>query len=294
MFNINENNMTFHIQPFFDTETATFTYVVSDPDTEKAVIIDSVLNYDQFTGRSNTRSADEVISYVTENKLSIEWILETHVHADHLTASQYLKKKLGGKLGISAKIKDVLAWWVPIFNTQSDTHLNASQFDRTFEDNETFTFGNIEVKVLHTPGHTPACSSYLIGDAVFSGDTIFMPDVGTARADFPGGSAAMLYDSIQRILSLPDQTRVFTCHDYPPATRSAHSQSSVQEQKNNNIFINQTVTKEDYITRRKARDSQLPPPRLLIPSIQVNLRAGSFGNPEDNGKQYIKIPVNTL
>lgn len=286
--------MAVHIQSFFDTDTATFTYVVADMPTHTAVIIDSVLNYDQFTGRTKTDSADAVIAYLKDNHLKAEWILETHIHADHLSASRYLKEKIGGKVGIGSRIKEVLQYWVPIFNTGADTPLTTAQFDHIFTDNEIVSFGNTQIKVLHTPGHTPACASYLIEDAIFVGDTVFMPDVGTARTDFPGGSAEMLYDSIQRIFSLPDETRIFTCHDYPPSGRDPQSLSTVKEQKNRNIFINSTISKDDYITKRNARDQQLAPPRLLLPSLQVNLRAGSFGNPEDNGCQYVKIPINKL
>lgn len=286
--------MTIQIKTFFDPDTATFTHVVTDPSTRKCAIIDSVLDYDQYSGRTNTKSVEQVISYINEEKLSVEWILDTHIHADHITASHYLKEKLGGKIGIGAKIKDVLALWVPIFNTNKDTSLDASQFDQLFEEAEVFKLGNIDVKVLHTPGHTPACSSYLIEDAIFVGDTIFMPDIGTARTDFPGGSAAALYDSVKKILSLPDETRIFMCHDYPPEGRDVAWLATVKEQKTNNILLHDGISKEEYVAVRNKRDEGKAVPKLLLPSIQANLRAGTFGEPENNNVRYIKIPVDKI
>ena len=286
--------MTINIKTFFDPDTATFTHVVSDPSTQKSAIIDSVLDYDLYSGRTKTNSADQVMAYINEEKLSVEWILETHIHADHITASHYLKEKLGGKIGIGSKIKDVLALWVPIFNTNKDTNLDASQFDHLFEDGEVFKLGNIDVTVLHTPGHTPACSSYLMEDAVFIGDTIFMPDIGTARTDFPGGSAEILYDSVKKILSLPHETRIFMCHDYPPEGRNVTWVSSVKEQKEKNILIHNGISKQEYVTARNQRDYGKTVPKLLLPSIQANLRAGTFGEPEDNNIRYIKIPIDKI
>ncbi len=282
------------IHPIFDHDSHTITYVVSDPVTKQSAVIDSVLDYDQYSGRTKTKSVDHVISYITEEKLSVEWILDTHIHADHITASHYLKEKLGGKIGIGDKIKDVLDLWVPMFNTFNDTNLDASQFDHLFKNGEVFKLGNIDVKVIHTPGHTPACSSYLIEDAIFVGDTIFMPDIGTARADFPGGSAATLYDSIKKILSLPDETRIFMCHDYPPEGRDVAWLATVKEQKEKNILMRDGISKEEYVMVRNKRDEGKAVPRLLLPSIQVNLRAGSFGLPEDNNIRYIKIPVDKI
>lgn len=286
--------MTINIKTFFDTDTATFTHIVSDPSTQKCAIIDSVLDYDQYSGRTKTKSADQVIAYINEQNLSVEWILDTHIHADHITASHYLKEKLGGKIGIGAKIKEVLALWVPIFNTNNDTNLDASQFDHLFEDGEIFKLGNLDVKVIHTPGHTPACSSYLIEDAIFVGDTIFMPDIGTARTDFPGGSAATLYDSAKKILSLQDSTRIFMCHDYPPEGRNLAWITTVKEQKEKNILIHDSISKEEYIALRNKRDEGKAVPKLLLPSIQANLRAGTFGLPEDNNVRYIKIPIDKI
>lgn len=286
--------MTIDIKTFFDQDTATFTHVVSDRTTNKVAIIDSVLNYDQYSGKTNTQSANEIVAYIEQNQLRVEWILETHIHADHLTASHFLKEKLGGKIGIGSKIKEVLALWVPIFNTYRDTKLDASQFDKLFDDNETVKLGNMDIRIIHTPGHTPACASYLIEDAIFVGDTIFMPDIGTARTDFPGGSADTMYNSIQRILALPDSTRIFMCHDYPPEGRKECHLSTVKEQKEKNVLINTKISKTDYVQMRNKRDKGKAVPKLLLPSIQVNLRAGTFGEPEENQVSYIKIPVDKL
>ncbi len=282
------------IHHFFDQDTATFTYVVSDPKTSKCAIIDSVLDYDMHAGKTTTVSADKVIAYVIEQGLSVEWILETHAHADHLTASHYLREKLGGKIGIGEHIKEVLKFWVPLFNTAHDTSLDGSQFDHLFKDGETFAIGSIEVKVMHTPGHTPACVTYLMGDAAFVGDTIFMPYVGTARTDFPGGSAQTLYRSIQKLLSLPESTRIFTCHDYPPQGQPEGYVSTVADQKAKNSMVHEGVSEAEYVAARNAKDVGKAVPRLLLPSIQVNLRAGDLGKAENNGVQYIKIPLNKL
>lgn len=286
--------MAINIKTFFDSDTVTFTHVVSDPSTQKSAIIDSVLDYDQYSGRTKTKSADQVIAYINQEKLSVEWILDTHIHADHITASYYLKEKLGGKIGIGSKIRDVLSLWIPIFNTSKDTNLDASQFDHLFEDGNIFKLGNVDVKVIHTPGHTPACSSYLIEDAIFVGDTIFMPDIGTARTDFPGGSAGDLYDSVKKILSLPGETRIFMCHDYPPEERDVAWIATIKEQKEKNILLHDGISKEEYVAVRNKRDEGKAVPKLLLPSIQANLRAGSFGVPEDNNIRYVKIPVDKI
>lgn len=286
--------MSITIQTFFDKDTATLTHIVSDIKTKKAAIIDPVLNYDLYSGTSHTQSADKIIAYINEHNLELHWILETHIHADHLTASHYLREKLGGKIGIGLRIQDVLKLWVPIFNTSNDTPIDGSQFDCLFEDNESISLGATSIKILYTPGHTPACASYLIDNVIFVGDTLFMPDVGTARTDFPGGSAQTLYDSIQRILSLPENTRIYFCHDYPPADREVCYFSTVKEQKEKNILIKSSISKAEYITARNQRDQGKPVPHLLLPSIQVNLRAGTFGKSESNGVQYIKIPINTV
>lgn len=282
------------IQHFFDDDTATFTYVISDEATGRCAIIDPVLNLDMASGRTSTVSADEVIDYAQKNSLSVEWILETHVHADHLTGAHYLKEKLGSKIGIGEHIKEVLKFWIPLFNTAHDTPLDGSQFDHLFKDGEIFNIGSIEVKVLHTPGHTPACISYLMGDVVFVGDTIFMPYVGTARTDFPGGSAKTLYHSIQKLLSLPKDTKIFTCHDYPPQGQGEAYVSTIAEQKSCNIMVHDGVSEQEYVAARNAKDKGKAVPRLLLPSIQVNMRAGSLGKPEENGVQYVKIPLNKI
>jgi len=282
------------IEHFFDKDTATFTYVVSDLKTSKCPIIDSVLDYDMNAGKTTTVSADKVIAYVCKNNLTVEWILETHAHADHLTASHYLRDKLGGKIGIGEHIKEVLKFWVPLFNTAHDTSLDGSQFDHLFKDGEVLTIGSIEVKVMHTPGHTPACLTYLIEDAALVGDTIFMPYVGTARTDFPGGSAQTLYQSIQKLLALPEATRIFTCHDYPPEGQSEDFLSTVADQKAKNSMVHDGVSEAEYVAARNAKDNGKAVPRLLLPSIQVNLRAGDLGKAEANGVQYIKIPLNKL
>jgi glyoxylase-like metal-dependent hydrolase (beta-lactamase superfamily II) len=282
------------IQHFFDEDTATFTYVVSDPATQHCAIIDPVLDYDMFAGKTATHSADAVIAFVQEHCLKLEWILETHAHADHLTGAHYIKAALGGKIGIGEHIKEVLSFWVPLFNTAQDTPLDGSQFDHLFTDGEVFSIGSIAVKVMHTPGHTPACVSYLMGDAAFVGDTLFMPYVGTARTDFPGGSASTLYESIQKLLSLPDTTKIFTCHDYPPQGEAVQHVSTVAEQKAHNGMVHDGVSKADYVAARNAKDVGKPVPRLLLPSIQVNLRAGNLGDAENNGVQYVKIPLNKL
>jgi glyoxylase-like metal-dependent hydrolase (beta-lactamase superfamily II) len=286
--------MAINTKTFFDLETATFTHVVTDESSKKCAIIDSILNYDQYSGRTKTTSAEEVINYINNNNLSVEWIIDTHIHADHITGSHYLKEKLGGRIGIGARIKDVLKLWIPIFNTAKDTPLDGSQFDYLFNDGEIFKLGNTDVKVLYTAGHTPACCSYLIENSIFVGDTIFMPDIGTARTDFPGGSAEQLYDSIKKILSLPDETKLFMCHDYPPKGREISYITTVKEQKENNILLHDGISKEEFVTIRNKRDEGKPPPKLLLPSIQANLRAGTFGFPEENNIRYIKIPVDKI
>jgi len=283
-----------NIQHFFDKETATFTYVVSDEATKKCAIIDSVLNYDAFSGRTSTTAADAVMAYVQSQGLTVDWLLETHIHADHLTASHYLQQKLGGKIGIGEQVKSVLAFWVPLFNTEQDTALDGSQFDHLFTDGEIFNIGSIEVQAIATPGHTPACMTYLMEDVAFVGDTIFMPYVGTARTDFPGGSAQTLYQSIQTVLSFPEQTRIFIGHDYPPEGQSERHVCTVADQKANNAMVHDGVSETEYVTARNAKDQGKAVPRLLLPSLQVNLRAGQLGMAEKNGVQYIKIPLNQV
>lgn len=282
------------IESFFDPNTSTVTYVVSDPETQHCAIIDSVHDFDLYSGRLSSQSIDKVIDYIKRMNLQVEWILDTHMHADHLTAASYLKDKLGGKIGIGENIKKVLSYWIPIFNTSSDTPSDGSQFDMLFSDGTQFKIGNLNVKVIYTPGHTPDSVSYYINDAVFVGDTIFMPYVGTARTDFPGGNAETLYHSIQKILALPDQTRIYTCHDYPPDGQQPAWVSTVAEQKKNNSMINDSITENEFITARNKKDFNRPVPKLLLPSIQVNLRAGKLGAFETNQLQYIKIPITAL
>lgn len=283
-----------NIQHFFDADTSTFSYIVSDPATKHCALIDSVLNFDMPSGKTSTNSADQLIQYVEEHELTVEWILETHAHADHLTAAPYLKEKLGGKIGIGEHIKDVLDFWVPLLNVKATVPTDGTQFDHLFKEGEIFTIGSIEVTVMHTPGHTPACLSYLMGDCVFVGDTLFMPYVGTARTDFPGGSAKTLYHSIQKLLALPDETKIYTCHDYPPEGKPVGFLSTVAEQKKSNSMIHEGISEQDYIKARNAKDEGKPVPKLLIPSLQVNIRSGTLPDPEDNGTQYLKLPLNKL
>eukprot|EP00916_Digyalum_oweni_P004116 GHVL01007300.1.p1 GENE.GHVL01007300.1~~GHVL01007300.1.p1 ORF type:complete len:294 (+),score=56.38 GHVL01007300.1:36-884(+) len=280
------------VEPFFDNITNTYTYIIIDPETYCCAIIDSVLDYNSSSGRTGTASADKIIKFIQDNKLQLEWILETHIHADHLTGAHYIKSILGGKIGIGGDILKVLEYWVPIFNIDIPT--DASQFDHLFKDGETFEIGKLSVKILHTPGHTPACISYLIDDAIFVGDSIFMPHLGTARADFPGGSAEILYESVQKILSLPDKTRIFVGHDYPKESEQEQFLSTVKEQKEKNIFINKNIPKEEYIKSRIKRDKTLSVPKLLLPSIQINMRAGKLPISENNNVGYIKIPLNQI
>lgn len=283
-----------NIKTFYDNDTATFTHIVIDEVTKKCAVIDSVLNYDQDAARSSTKSADQVIQYIKENDLTNEWILETHIHADHISAAFYLKQHIGGKTGIGSGIKDVLALWVPKFNISEDTPITGEQFDHLFEDGDKFNIGSMEVIMWHSPGHTPVCGSYLIEDAIFVGDTIFAPHIGTARCDFPCGSAADMYKTIQRIYTLPDDTRIFLCHDYPKEKGRQLHMITVSEEKAQNIMIKPETSLEEYVEKRETRDAKLAVPKLLYPSIQTNLRLGDFGVKSSNGLQYIKIPVNAI
>lgn len=281
-----------NVIPFYDEATATFTWLVVDETTNSCAIIDPVLDYNPESGHISTVSADRLLAYITDKELKVEWLLETHIHADHLTAAHYLKTKTQAPIGIGANIIEVLDYWVPIFNTQNDTPRDGSQFDHLFTPDEGFSIGTLQARILFTPGHTPACITYVIEDAAFVGDTLFMPYVGTSRADFPGGNATMLYDSIQKILSLPKNTRLFTGHDYPKDGKPACGESTIEEQRKYNIMIHDGIGREDYIERRTQRDATLSVPRLILPAIQTNLRAGALGTPEANGRQYLKIPVN--
>lgn len=281
------------VKVFFDPQTWTYTYVVYASKGSECIVIDSVLNYDPKSGRTKTESADEVISFITENHLQLEWILETHAHADHLTAAPYIQEKLGGKIAIGDHITTVQGVFKGVFNLD-DVAVDGSQFDALIKEGEAIQFGNLSFKALYVPGHTPACMAYEIGDSIFVGDTLFMPDVGTARCDFPGGSASNLYRSIQSILKYPPSTKLYMCHDYPPDGRSPEYQSTVADQKKNNIHVHDGVTEEQFVAMRNKRDSGLSMPVLILPSIQVNIRAGHMPKAEDNGTAYLKIPLNAL
>lgn len=283
-----------NVKAFFDEATFTVSYVVSDPATKRAAIIDPVLDYEPHSGRTTTASAEALIAYVKDSQLSVDWILETHVHADHLSSAPHVRSELGGTTAIGAHVTAVQDVFKGIFNIDG-LAVDGSQFDHLFTDGDTFKVGNIEARVIATPGHTPACVTYVIGDSAFVGDTLFMPDFGTARTDFPGGSAVQLYASIQKILTLPDDTRLFMCHDYKAPGRDAYAwETSVTEQRESNIHINKQVTEAEFVLLREERDSQLGMPKLLLPSIQVNIRAGQMPEPEDNGICYLKIPIDAL
>ena len=282
------------VNAFFDEATFTITYVVADPTTKRAAVVDPVLDFDQASGRTSTTSADEVIAFVKDENLGIDWILETHVHADHLSGAPYIRQELGGKTAIGANVTAVQDTFKGIFNFK-DLATDGSQFDHLFTDHESFDIGGIVGRVIATPGHTPACISYVIGDAAFVGDTLFMPDFGSARTDFPGGDAAQLYESIQKILALPDETRLFMCHDYKAPGRDVYAwETSVAEQRASNIHINDTVSRDAFVELREGRDSQLGMPKLILPSLQVNLCAGRLPEPEDNDIRYLKIPLDAV
>ncbi len=279
------------IQSFFDEPTNTVSYLVADPDTCQAIIIDPVLDYDHKSGKLSTSSADRILDAAKAAQLEIAWLLETHAHADHLSAASYLKQRTGAPIGIGEHIKDVQAIFGPIFNLD-DISGDGSEFDSLWRDGDRFSFGKQSVEVLHTPGHTPACVSYRIGDAVFVGDTLFMPDYGTARADFPGGSAHTLYRSIQRLLALPDETRLFLCHDYLPKGREHFAwETSVGDQRSQNIHVHDGISESEFVAMREKRDHSLSAPNLLLPSIQVNIRAGRLPAGESNGTRYLKLPL---
>ncbi len=283
------------VAAFFDEATNTVSYVVKDPASEACGIIDSVLDFDYASGRTDTRSADAIIAHVLRHGLRMEWILETHVHADHLSAAPYLQQRLGGKIGIGEKIVVVQDTFGKIFNEGTEFQRDGSQFDQLFREGDTFTIGGLQGSVLHTPGHTPACLTYVIGDAAFVGDTLFMPDYGTARCDFPGGSAAELYESIQKILTLPDATRIFVCHDYKAPGRDSYAwETTVAEEKSRNVHIGGGKDKDSFVAMREARDKTLSMPRLIIPSLQVNMRAGQMPPKDDKGKTFLKVPINEL
>ncbi len=283
------------VREFFDPATYTYSYVVTDPTTSRCAIVDSVLDYDPASGRTSCDSADRIIAYVRSRGLQLQWLLETHVHADHLSAAPYLKRELGGLLGIGENITVVQNTFGKLFNAGSDFATDGSQFDRLFADGDEFRIGELRARAMHTPGHTPACMTYLIGDAGFVGDTLFMPDYGTARCDFPGGDASTLFRSIQKLFALPGETRLFMCHDYKaPGRDDFHYQTNVAEQRAHNVHVHQGIAEADFVAMRRERDAGLDMPALILPSVQVNMRAGQLPPAEDNGIHYLKIPLNVL
>ena len=283
------------VHAFFDEATNTLTYLLREPEGRACAVIDSVLDFDYASGRTDTRSADAVIAFIREHGLDLQWILETHVHADHLSAAPYIQERLGGRIGIGERIPTVQETFGKVFNEGTRFQRDGSQFDRLFRDGDSLRIGQLRGDVMHTPGHTPACLTYVFGDAAFVGDTLFMPDFGTARCDFPGGSAEAMFDSVQRILALPDDTRIFVGHDYKAPGRAHYAwESTVGEQKARNVHVGAGRAKEDFVTPRTARDATLAMPRLIIPSLQVNMRAGHMPEPEENGISYLKVPIDRL
>ncbi len=283
------------VTAFFEPISSTFSYVVSDPLSQRCAIIDPVLDYDAAAGRTSHASAEKIITYVREHGLTVDWLLETHVHADHLSAAHYLREQLGARLGIGAKITDVQQTFADLFNAQDGFARDGSQFDHLFADDEVFNIGGLAARAMHTPGHTPACMTYLIGDAAFIGDTLFMPDYGTARCDFPGGDARSLYRSIQRIFALADTTRLFLCHDYKaPGREEFVCESSVAAQRTQNVHVHQGISEEQFVAMRTTRDATLSMPALILPAVQVNMRAGDLPPAEVNGTRYLKIPLDRV
>ena len=283
------------VKSFFDTATYTVSHVVRDPNSQSCAIIDSVLDYDQFSGRTTNESAKELVDYIKSESLIVEWLLETHAHADHLSAAPLLQKELGGQLAIGQEITRVQEVFGKIFNAGTEFQRDGSQFDRLFQDGDRFKVGSLEAAVMHVPGHTPACLAYVIGDAVFPGDTMFMPDYGTARCDFPGGDAAQLYRSIQRLTQLPEDARLFLCHDYMAPGRTHYAwETTIGEQKRSNVHVHEGISEAQFVAMRNERDATLDMPKLILPSVQVNMRAGQMPPAEDNGVRYLKIPVNAL
>jgi glyoxylase-like metal-dependent hydrolase (beta-lactamase superfamily II) len=279
------------VKAFFDHDSNTVSYVVTDPATKKAAIIDSVLDFDYASGTISYDHAEMIIDYVTTQNLDVEWLIETHVHADHLSAAPYIQQKLGGKIGISDQITRVQTVFGKLFNAGTEFERDGSQFDQLFADDDRYKIGELDGVAIATPGHTPACMVHLIGDALFVGDTLFMPDGGTARADFPGGDARTLYQSIKKILEMPDETRMFVCHDYAPNGREFLWETTVRAQRKNNIHVGNNVSENSFVEMREKRDATLAMPRLIMPSIQVNMRAGHMPNAEENGSTYLKVPI---
>ena len=286
--------MQAQVKAFFDPATWTVSYVVFDAPGGHCALVDSVLDYDPKSGRTRTDSADQLIAFVREQNLTVDWILETHAHADHLSAAPYLRKHLGGKIAIGGKITQAQNVFKGIFHLEPEFATNGSQFDHLFEDGDTFAIGTLQAQALSVPGHTPACMAYQVGDAVSVGDTLFMPDVGTARCDFPGGNAHALYQSVRKLLSLPPETRLFMCHDYPPEGRAAQWECTVADQRARNIHVHDGVSEAEFVAMRTKRDAGLAMPVLILPSVQVNIRAGELPPPEANGVSYLKIPLNAL
>ena len=282
------------VTPFFDPGTNTISYVVRDPASNVCAVIDAVMDFDYAAGRIGFKSADKIIQHIRENGLQLEWLIETHAHADHLSAAPYIQEKLGGKIGIGERIREVQEVFGKIFNEGAEFRRDGSQFDSLFKDGDTYKIGALNAFAMYTPGHTPACMTHVIGDAAFVGDTLFMPDGGTARADFPGGDARTLYRSIKKVLSLPSGMRLFMCHDYGPNGREIRWETTVAEERANNIHVRDGVSEDDYVAMRTARDKTLGMPKLIIPSIQVNIRAGHLPPPEPGGKIFLKIPVSVL
>jgi len=289
-----EQSLRPDVTAFFDEPTNTVSYIVTCPETKACAIIDSVLDYDHASGRTDRRSADAIIAAVKDRGLTVEWIIETHAHADHLSAAPYLQERLGGKLAIGQNISVVQNVFGKVFNAGTEFQRDGSQFDHLFTDGETYSIGNLSCRSLATPGHTPACMTHVIGDAAFVGDTLFMPDGGSARCDFPGGDARVLFKSIKRVLALPPETRLFMCHDYGPGGRDFSWETTVAEERANNIHVRDGITEDEFVDMRTARDATLGMPRLILPSIQVNMRAGQMPPAEDNGQVYLKLPVDAL
>ncbi|WP_417688675.1 MBL fold metallo-hydrolase [Roseibium sp.] len=289
-------NMSLHpeVTAFFDPATNTISYVVKDPSSDACAVVDSVMDIDYAAGRITYDHADEIIAFIQKNNLKLEWLIETHVHADHLSAAPYIQSKLGGKLGIGDKITVVQDTFGKIFNEGTEFQRDGSQFDKLFAEGDTYTIGSMKAFAMYTPGHTPACMVHVIGDAAFVGDTLFMPDGGSARADFPGGDAGTLYDSIQKVLSLPDDMRLFMCHDYGPNGRDIQWETTVGAEKEHNIHVGGGKTKEEFVKFRTERDAQLDMPKLIIPSLQINMRGGKLPPKDESGKTFLKVPVNGL
>jgi len=287
--------MNAHVEPFFDPATFTYSYVVSDPETRQCAVIDSVLDYDPASGRTSHVTAQRLVDYVREQDLKVQWLLETHVHADHLSAAPYLKQQLGGRMAIGDRITVVQNTFGKLFNAGTEFATDGRQFDHLFQDEETFQVGNVPARAIHTPGHTPACMTYVIGDAAFVGDTLFMPDYGTARCDFPGGDARTLYRSIQKLFSLPGETRVFMCHDYKAPGRDEFLyETTIAAEREHNVHVHSGISEQQFVDMRTARDATLAMPTLILPSVQINMRGGELPAPESNGTRYLKIPLDVL